>query len=102
LTAEPGQPPFRGLPDPVGQARFLADTGEAQDVLLVFLVEHVHRVVDGDDPDQPPVLVHHRGRDQVILVEGIGHVSSSSWVAGMVRKLSSVISVSAVLRGSST
>ncbi len=40
----------------------------------MFLIQHVHRIVDGDDANQPPGRVHHRARDQVILVEDIGHV----------------------------
>ncbi len=40
----------------------------------MLLVEHDHRVVDGDDADQPPFAIDHGGGDQVVLVEGVGHV----------------------------
>lgn len=40
----------------------------------MLLIEHVHRIVDGDHTDQPPVLIHHRAGDQVILVEVIGDI----------------------------
>ena len=47
---------------------------EQPDVLLGLLLQRLHGVVDGDDPDQPPVRVDHRRRDQVVLVEDVGHV----------------------------
>ena len=52
----------------------VADPAEAHDVLLGLVLEHLHGVVDGDDADQAAAVIDHRGRDQVILVEGIGHV----------------------------
>ena len=41
----------------------------------MFFVEHRHGVVDGDDTDQPPFFINHRGRDQVVLVKRIGHIA---------------------------
>ena len=40
----------------------------------MFFIQHDHGVVDGDHTNQPPVAIHHRGRDQVVLVERIGHI----------------------------
>ena len=69
---KPGKALLGGFQNAVRQAAF-PDTGQAQDVFLGLVFQHDHRVVDGDDAHQPPVIIHHRGGDQVILVEGIGH-----------------------------
>ncbi len=73
FTASQTNRPRAICEDPVAQL-LVADAGEQADVLLGLLLQRLHRVVDGDDPDQPAVGVHHRRRDQVVLVEDVGHV----------------------------
>lgn len=73
------------------------DAGHVQEVLRKFLVQHGHRVVDGDDPHQPVVVIDHRRRNQVILVEQVRHLALVRR-AEMVRKLSSVMSRSRTSR----
>ena len=58
----------------VGQ-RALPDTGKPQNVFFVLLVEHGHGVINGDHTDQTAFVVDNRGRNQVVLVERIGHIA---------------------------
>ena len=68
------------------------------DVLLRLLLQRLHGVVDGDDPDQPPVRVDDRRRGQVVLVEQVGHVLLRAGRRGCVRKSSSISSLSRTFR----
>ena len=44
------------------------------DVLLRLLLDHVDDVVEGDDADQPVVVVDHRRRHQVVALEQARHL----------------------------
>ena len=50
----------------------VADAGQRLDVLVGLLLDHLDDVVDGDDADQPLVLVDDRRRHQVVALELAG------------------------------
>ena len=50
----------------------LLHAGEQHDVLFRLVVNDVHHVIVGNDADETPCLVHHRGGGQVVLAEHVG------------------------------
>jgi hypothetical protein len=64
----------RARPDRIRQLFASGDTAESLDVLFGLLLDHVDDVVEGEHPDQPLVLVHHRGCHQIVALEHARHL----------------------------
>ena len=69
VREQPGKPALDDGPDRVGEFLLAAHAAERLDVLLGLLLDHVDDVVEGDDADQPVVVVDDRRRDQVVALE---------------------------------
>ena len=70
LTSSHGKRERGDVHDVVRQF-FVADAGEPLDVLFGLLLDDVDDVVDGQDADQPLVLVDDGGRQQIVLLEDL-------------------------------
>ena len=53
IDDEPGDPALGGLEHAVGET----SSADARDLLLRLVLDHLHHVVDGDNTDQPVVVV---------------------------------------------
>ena len=42
---------------------------EFQNVFFGFFVDHIDHVIVGNNPDQPSIIIHHRGRGQTLVSE---------------------------------
>ena len=71
VDEQPGEAARRDLAYTVAQT-LVADAAQRLDLLVGLLVDHLDDVVDGDDADQPLVLVDHRRRHQVVAAELAG------------------------------
>ncbi len=75
---EPDHDPDAAAPDAAPQAHRAATvprrTGRDREVLLGLLLEHVERVVDGDDAEQLAGLVDDGDGEQVVLAHVLGDV----------------------------
>ena len=73
VNRQPRQTPARGFQDTVRKGAF-PNPGKAHHILFIFFIEHDHRVINGDHPDESIIGVNNRRRNQMILIKRIGHV----------------------------
>ena len=71
---QPRKPLFHRFANAVRDRAFFAHTRQQQHIFVVFLVQHVHRVINGDDTNQLIIRIHHRAGNHVILIEEIGNI----------------------------
>ena len=74
IDEQPVEPAARDRPDRVRQFFLAANAAERLDVLFRLLLNHVDDVVEGNDADQPVILIDDWRGDEVVALEQARHI----------------------------